>query len=128
MSKSLKEWKVAITPVRQGYELMEGHHDYKMSTGVTYSERGQPMDIGRSNDNFKDRKPKFFNCNKYGHMVKECQTKKKAQETRKCFKCNKEGHIVKDCKEKQVMKSRKVQEELDDEDDKKEEDFGNDLE
>ena len=25
------------------------------------------MDIGKSNDNFKDRKPKCFNCNKYGH-------------------------------------------------------------
>ena len=30
------------------------------------------MDIGRSNDNFKDRKPKCFNYNKYGHMTIEC--------------------------------------------------------
>jgi len=30
------------------------------------------MDIGKSNDNFKDRKPKCFNCNKYEHMTKEC--------------------------------------------------------
>ena len=29
------------------------------------------MDIGKSNDNSKDRKPKYFNCNKYGHMAKE---------------------------------------------------------
>jgi len=49
-------------------------------------------------------------------------------ETRKCFKCDKEEHIAKDCKGKQVMKSRKVQEESDDEDDKKEEGFGNNLE
>jgi len=29
------------------------------------------MDIGKSNENFKDRKPKYFNCNKYGYMVKK---------------------------------------------------------
>jgi len=61
------------------------------------------MDIRKSNDNFKDRKPKCFNCNKYGHMTKECW-KKKEKETRKCFKCNKEGHIAKDCKGKQSIK------------------------
>ena len=98
-----------------------------MSTRVTYSGQRQPMDIGRSNNNFKDRKPKYFNYNKYRHMVKECQTKKKEQETRKCFKCNKEGHIVKDCKEKQTMKNKKVQEGSDDKDNKKEESFGDNL-
>ena len=30
------------------------------------------MDIGKSNDNFKDRKPKCFNYNKYRYMAKEC--------------------------------------------------------
>ena len=29
------------------------------------------MDIRKSNKNFKDMKPKYFNCNKYGHMTKE---------------------------------------------------------
>jgi len=70
--KTLKEWKVAITSVGQGYKSTEGQHDYKTSTGTTYGGRGQPMDIGKSNDNFKNRKPKCFNCNKYGHMAKEC--------------------------------------------------------
>ena len=70
--ESLKEWKVAITSVRQGYEFTEGHYDYKTDTGMTYGGRGQPMNIGKSNDNFKDGKPKCFNCNKYGHMAKEC--------------------------------------------------------
>ena len=72
MPETLKEWKVAITSVGQGYKSTEGCHDYKMSTRITYGGRGQPMDIGKSNDNFKDRKPKCFNCNKYGHMAKEC--------------------------------------------------------
>ena len=30
------------------------------------------MDIRKSNDNFKDRKPKCFNYNKYEHIAKEC--------------------------------------------------------
>jgi len=85
------------------------------------------MDIERSNDNFKDRKPKCFNCNKYEHMAKECQAKKKEQETRKCFKYDKKEHIAKDYKGKQMIKNRKVQEESDNEDDKKDEGFGDDL-
>jgi len=118
MPETLKEWKVAITSVGQGYELTEERHNYKTSTGTTYSGRGQPMNIRRSNDNFKDGKLKCFNCNKYGHMVKDCQGKKKEQETRKCFKYDKEGHIAKDYKRKQMMKNRKVKKDSDDENDK----------
>jgi len=102
MPESLKEWKVAITSVIQGFESIERCHNYKTSTGTTYGGRCQPMDIGKSNDNFKDGKPKYFNYNKYRHMAKKCRSKKK--ETRKCFKCKKEGHIAKDCRRKQTMK------------------------
>ena len=77
MPETLKEWKVAIISVGQGYESTERRHDYKTGTETTYGGRGQPMDIGKSNDNFKDRKPKCFNCNKYGHMAKECRLEKK---------------------------------------------------
>ena len=129
MPKTLKEWKVAITSVGQGYESTEGRQDYKTATGMTYGGRGQPMDIGKSNDNFKDGKLKCFNCNKYGHMAKECRAEKKEWETRTCFKCDKKGHIAKDCRGKQIMKKRKVQEESDNEDNKKEEQgFGENLE
>ena len=72
MPETLKEWKVAIMSVGQEYKSTEGHHDYKTSTGTTYGGREQPMDIGRSNDNFKDGKPKCFNCNKYRHIAKNC--------------------------------------------------------
>ena len=65
-----------------------------MSIKITYGEQGQPMDIGKYNDNFKDRKLKYFNYNKYGYMAKECWSKKKEHEIRKCFKCDKEGHIA----------------------------------
>ena len=36
MPESLKEWKVAITSVGQGYEFTEGCHDYKTGTRTTY--------------------------------------------------------------------------------------------
>ena len=87
------------------------------------------MDIGKSNDNFKDRKPKCFNYNKYGHMAKECGAEKKERKTRMCFKCKKKGYIAKDCKGKQTMKKRKIQEEELDKEDKndKEQGFGEDL-
>ena len=97
--ETLKEWKVAITSVGQGYESTEEQNDYKTETGTTYSGWGQPMDIGKSNNNFKDGKLMYLNCNKYGHVAKECW-KKKEKEMRKCFKCNKKGHIAKDYKEK----------------------------
>ena len=75
--ETLKEWKMVITSVRQEYKFTEGQNDYKTSTGVTYGEWGQLMDIEKSNKNFKDGKPKCFNYNKYRHIAKECQSKKK---------------------------------------------------
>jgi len=86
---------------------MKRHQDYKIGIETTYSGQGQPMDIGKSNNNFKDGKPKCFNCNKYGHIAKKCW-KKKEKETRRCFKCDKEGHIAKDCKKRQSMKKQKI--------------------
>ena len=98
--ETLKEWKVVITSVGQGYESMKGWQDYKTSTETIYGGQGQLMDIRKSNDNFKNGKLKCFNCNKYRHMAKKCRSKKKEHETWTCFKCNKEGHIAKDCKRK----------------------------
>ena len=57
--------------VRQGYESTKGRNDYRTSTGITYRGQGQPMDIGKSNKNFKNRKLKCFNCNKYRYMAKD---------------------------------------------------------
>jgi len=94
---------MAITSVRQEYESTKEHQDHKIGIETTYGKQGQPMDIEKSNNNFKDKKPKCFNCNKYGHMAKK-YWKKKEKEMRKCFKCDREGHIAKDCKGKQSMK------------------------
>ena len=112
MPETLKEWKVAITSVGQEYKSTEGCHNYKISTGTTYREQEQPMDIGKSNENFKDGKPKCFNCNKYGYIAKECRLKKKEHETRTCFKYNKIGHITRNYKGRSrnnwMIKTRKV--------------------
>ena len=126
----LKEQKVAIISVEQKYEFTEEQCDYKTGTRMIYGERRQLMDIGKSNNNFKDRKLKCFNCNKYDHIAKDCW-KKKEKETRKCFKCDKEEYIVKGYKGKQSMKKQKVKKELDDEDNKeddKKKSFSKDLE
>ena len=43
---------------------MESRQDYKTETETIYRERGIPMDIGKTKNNFdKDEKPKCFNCN-----------------------------------------------------------------
>ena len=76
-TSSCRKWKVVITSVRQEYKFIEGHHNYKTSTRTTYGGRGQPIDIGKSNNNFRDGKLKCFNCNKYRHMAKKYQLKKK---------------------------------------------------
>jgi len=51
--ETLKEWKVAIMLVEQGYESTEEQHNYKMSTETIYGGQGQSMDIGKSNNNSK---------------------------------------------------------------------------
>jgi len=39
-SETLKEWKVAITSVEQGYKSMEEQHDYKTNIEIIYREQG----------------------------------------------------------------------------------------
>ena len=70
--ETLKEWKVVITLVRQGYKSTKSQYNYKMGIGTIFGGRGIPMDIGKSRDNFnKDRRPRCFNCNTYKHIAKE---------------------------------------------------------
>ena len=96
--KTLKEWKVAITSVRQEYEFIEGRYNYKTEIEIIYGRWGLPMDMGKSKNNFKDRKPKYFNCKTYGHMAKNYWKLKKEKDNRKCYKCKWVGYIAKNCK------------------------------
>ena len=83
------------------------------------------MDIGKAKDNFdKDKRPKCFNSNAYGHMVKDCRKPKKEQDTRKCYQYKKIGHIAKDCGLGQKMKNWSVQEEPDTKNKDREQSFG----
>ena len=62
---------MVIISVRQRYKFMKGWHDYQIETGTTYGGQDLLMDIRKSKDNFKDRKPKCFNYEIYGHMAKD---------------------------------------------------------
>jgi len=67
------------------------------------------MDIGKAKDNYdKDRKPRYFNCNIYEHMVKDCRKLRKEKETRKCYKYNKVEHLAKNCRLGQKMKNKSI--------------------
>jgi len=58
------------------------------------------MEIGKSNKNFKDGKLKYFNCEIYKHITRDCKKPKKEKNTQKCYKCGKIGHITRDCRTK----------------------------
>ena len=91
---------------------------------MIYRERGISMNIGKTKDNFnKDRKPKWFNYNVYGHIVKDCKKPKKEWDTRKYYKYKKIGHITKDYRSRQKMKNQSVQEDTDIENNDQEQGF-----
>ena len=93
---------------------MEGWQDYQMETRTTYGERDISMDIRKAKDNFdKNRRPKCFNCNVHGHIMRYCKKPKKKWDTWKCYKYKKIRHIAKDCQLEQKMKSYSIQKELD---------------
>ena len=74
--ETLGKWKVVITSVEQ--ESTEDRQDYKTGTDTTYGEQCTPMNIGKARENFdKDGKPRYFNCNIYGYIEKECKKPKK---------------------------------------------------
>ena len=100
-----------------------------METGITYGERSISIDIGKAKDNFdKDRKPKCFNYNIYGHMVKDYKKQKKKQDTKKCYKYKKVEHIAKNYRLGQKIKNWSVEEKSDTESDRKEQGFGDSSE
>ena len=117
--KSLEQWKVAITAVGQGYEWTNIHYDYRTGLEITYGGMGKPMEIGQQQNNGQERKPKYYNCNKFGHMAKDCQQLKKEKKPQECFKCSKEGHIAIGCRASQQMKTRSSQKEDSDNEEQK---------
>jgi len=45
---TLKECKMVITLVGQGYESIESRHKYKTGIGTTFGEQGASINIGKS--------------------------------------------------------------------------------
>ena len=52
---------------------------------MTYREQSLPIDIGKSNNKFKDGKPKYFNCKIYKHIAWDYKKSKKEKDTQKCY-------------------------------------------
>ena len=118
--ETLKEWKIVIISVGQGYKSTESRHNYRIGIEIIYGGREIPMEIGKSKDNYdKDKKPRCFNCNLYRHIAKDCWKLKKEKEIKRCYKCDKVEHLAKNSRIEQKMKNRNVQEELDYEDNNK---------
>ena len=45
---------------------------------MTFREQEMPIDIGKTKNNYdKKERLKCFNYNKYGHMAKKCQKKRR---------------------------------------------------
>ena len=76
--ESLKEWKVAIILVRQGYKYTKWRQDHRTELGIIYRRKELPIDIEKAKDNYdKERKSWCFNCNIYKYMAKDCRKPKK---------------------------------------------------
>jgi len=117
--KSLEQWKVVITAVGQGYKWTNICYDYRTGSGITYGRMGKPMEIGRQQNNGQGCKPKYYNCNKFGYIAKDCRQPKKEKKPQGCFKCGKEGHIAIGCRASQQMKTRSSQQEDSDNEEQK---------
>ena len=87
---------MAIILVGQDYKSTEEWQEYKTGLGTIYRGWRILMDIRKSKENFKDKKPRCFNCNIYRHMAKDYKRPKREKNTRKCYKYGHKRHIAKD--------------------------------
>ena len=135
-----KQWKEAVLTLGRNQEVFEGrmrsrhvaagNGDRKTPRGVTHDGRGLPMEIDAQSPNWSnDGKPKCFNCNKYGHMGKDCRLPKKKKigtngGTKKfdnskgnkefeCFNCGTKGHYAKNCRKPKKDRGKQRQVEAD---------------
>jgi len=69
------------------------------------------MEIERQRNGTEGCKTKYYNCNKFEHMAKDCRQSKKEKKPQGYFKCGKEGHITIGYRVPQQMKIRSSQKE-----------------
>ena len=98
-----------------------------IATLVNYSKNEKTLEeikrdlINFDNENMKtktesvffNKERKCFNCQKIGHIAKECRLKKTTHEQTKaspikCFKCGEHGHIAKFCRKQQKPEKKFV--------------------
>jgi len=77
------------------------------------------MEIREQKNNKQGCKPKYYNCNRFRHMAKDCRQPKKEKKPQEYFKCSKEEHIAIRYRAPQQIKTRGSQREnLEDEEQK----------
>ena len=111
--ETLKKQKIVIILVGQEYKFTKSKHDYRTRSGIIYEDREAPIEIGKFKNNYnKERKPRYFNCNIYGHITKDCQKPRKEKETRKCYKYNKVKKLSKKLQKRTKNEEQKHTREL----------------
>ena len=90
------------------------------------------MNIKKTKNNYdKDRKSRYFKCNIYRYITKNCRKPKKKKKTRKHYKYDKVRYLIKNCRLGQKIKNRSIQENSNDknkENNNKKKGFVRDLE
>ena len=72
----------------------------------------EPMEVDTINKSKETRK--CYNCNKYGHLAKDCRKPKKKRDEsrskndRRCYNCGRSGHLIKDCRLPRKKKKEEV--------------------
>lgn len=107
-----------VTMVRTIGHNIEGHREaIRMNGGGWNSNKPRdttPKYIPMEVDKVEARK--CYNCQKPGHLAKDCRSAKKERGDITCYNCNTKGHMAKDCRKpkKKGSKVRVVDEEDDD--------------
>ena len=73
----------------------------------------EPMEVDTIRDGGRETR-KCYNCNRIGHLAKDCRKPKKKKEersknSRRCYNCNAPGHLAKDCRKPKKKKKEEVQ-------------------
>ncbi|KXN89216.1 Gag-Pol polyprotein [Leucoagaricus sp. SymC.cos] len=103
---SYMEWMSSISTVEKRYKFTELKWQHTMSSGVTYGERGQLMEIGhvtpQTPHHIDKRNPKCYSCGKFGYIAKNCPEPKNtcapANTKVQCYNCGKFRHISEYCR------------------------------